>query len=118
MTTQKYTLQQARQILGLKMRDLANLTGLSTSTIHRIERAKDGQAVNLHTVALLCESLGMEPEELIWPFGITEDGRKPLTGGSYTITRKFELSFTETIIVLCPRHFTELPVTGICDRCE
>lgn len=119
MTTTKYALKDVRNILDASVAELAEMSGLSESTIYRIEREANNQAVNDHTVTLLCEALGVSADEIRWPNGITDGGRRPLTGGTYTVTRSVVSRNTETTCTVCPKHFITIPVaTGICDFCS
>jgi DNA-binding XRE family transcriptional regulator len=122
-TQQKYTLKEARSILGLSKRELSRESGISLSAINSIENG--GKFRTNNGVALaLAEALGMEVHEIKWPRGRSDLGRPALTGKPITVKRTFTITVTEEIVItsehpLCPKHFTVLPAgTGVCDFCS
>ena len=50
-----------RQMLGFSIRELSELTGLSSATISRMEQ--DENAPDIATFAKLCDWLGFEPND-------------------------------------------------------
>jgi DNA-binding XRE family transcriptional regulator len=122
-TEQKYTLKEARTLLGMSKRDLSKASGISLSAINSIENGGKFQTNNGVALAL-AEALALEVHEIKWPRGRSDLGRPAKTGKPITIRRTFTISVTEEITIdsehpLCPRHFMVLPTgTGVCDFCS
>ena len=74
------TLKEARDRLGLSKRDLANKSGISLGAIMAIE-GLGLYKTHSETARLLANSLGLKPEEIKWPRGLSDLGRPPETGG-------------------------------------
>jgi len=139
-TVSTLTVAEALEILELKPTDLVRMTGLG---INAVRRAVLGgkKRTNIRTAKLIADALGLKIEELIWPAGLTDKGRPPLTGGTYTVgasAPKFKLSAgtddkpselrgDEDIPVrvkkrhfeekYCTEHHLLLPLSGVCGQC-
>jgi transcriptional regulator with XRE-family HTH domain len=109
MTTRKYALREARQILELTKGQLSDLSGISISAIRDAENG--GQYKTHEGVALaLSDALGLEVNELEWQNGLSHIGRTPKTGRPIQVE-------TYLLVPVCLVHWMILPSTGICDDC-
>ena len=109
--TARYSLREARQTLDLTVDQLAREAHISTSVIYSIERGKtDGYCVNSDTASLIANALGCSVEEIDWPHGLSNRGRPPQTGKDIVMPPKATAN-------VCPKCFTILPVSGLCDYC-
>lgn len=104
-------LLRVREGLDLSREELAELAGLSVSTIYRIE-TDNSYRVNQATAALLADALHMQVRELFHPRDISHLGRPPQTG--VPIGSKQELDRSD----FCPTCGLALPATGQCDWCD
>lgn len=104
-------LRSAREGLGLTRAELAELAGLSTSTIYRIET--DGEyRVNRATAALIADALYVQVRDLFHPRHLSHLGRPPQTGTP--IGTKHELDPAD----YCPTCGLALPATARCEYCD
>ena len=91
--------------------DLAKASGISYATIRKVE-SSDIPVRTIHedaAAALAC-TLGLKVEEIAWPATLSNIGRPPKTGKKFQITEREQAN--------CPKCFTALPVSGICDYCN
>lgn len=96
--------------------ELVAETGLATSTILAIENGSKGDAKTKDDVAyLIADALGMDVEEIQWPNGLTNRGRRPLTGKH--LTRRHSAQSGGVKEKVCTQCFLVLPVSGICGTC-
>jgi DNA-binding XRE family transcriptional regulator len=122
LATKKYTLKEARTLLGLSKRELSKESGISLNAINAIENG-GAYKTNEGVALALAEALALEVHEIKWPRGLSHLGRPPETGKPITVSRTITLSLTEEITIssdqsLCPRHFIVLPANGQCDFCS
>ncbi len=110
MTTQQYTLEQARDILGITRRQLADQSGISWHAIWYIETGKSVCSTNQTVALALAETLGLEVNEIDWPRGISHLGRPAKTG-------KPIQGIATRVISTCSIHNIALPASGECDDC-
>ena len=74
-----WTLSGARTLLfGWSVDDLAAKSGLSVNAVRNAENG--ACATNAGTAILLAKALGLSVDEIHWPLGLTDRGRRPLTG--------------------------------------
>ena len=96
----------------LTIADLAELTGLSSTTITGIESGRSDYKTHQGVALLLADTFGCKVSDLFRPEELSNRGRPPLTGGNICVT---------TIVVeysVCPVHFIVLPACGVCDECQ
>ena len=94
---------------GKTMDVLAQETGLNIKTV-RLAFIGGTHKLKVSSAGLISTALEVPLEEIIWAVELTDQGREPLTGGTYTTGR-------ENHKACCPTHFIELPATGKCDEC-
>lgn len=75
-----YNLKQARERLGMSPRELGRVSGLSMTTINRIERGAGDHNIQIETASLLAKALQLQVDEIAWPKPLSTDGRPPRTG--------------------------------------
>ena len=122
--TEKYTLKEAREILGFSKKKLSEDSGISMAAISAIEGG--GAYKTSEGVALaLSEALALEVYEIDWPRGLSHLGRPAKTGKpiGMSVKRVFTITVTEEVTVtsdrpLCSTCFTELPAVARCDYCS
>lgn len=73
------TVRALREAQGLTPADLAEATGLSLSTVLRIENGSEFRT-NANVAALVAEALGVEIDALFDHKDLSHLGRPPLTG--------------------------------------
>jgi DNA-binding XRE family transcriptional regulator len=121
-TQQKYTLKQARELLGMSRRDLRKASGISLAAINAVE--KGGQYKTSESVAeALADAVALDVNEIEWPRGLSHLGRPAKTGKPIVYKRTFTVSVTEEVTVtsdqpMCIKHFVTYPRDGECDRCS
>ena len=104
-----HPVQAKRLSLGMSIADLSGLTGLSASTIYRIEGPDNPHKVNETVAAILAEGLGCETKDLFRSTELSDLGRHALANGPYTTV------LTRARTEVCPDCWIELPSSGICD---
>lgn len=107
----KLSPREARESHGMTVRDLAAETGLSETTIYRLEDDNWTQATREEVAEIVARCLGRSVDEISWPRGTSRRGRLPHTGATFVITAKV------TITEVCPSCFLELPASGSCGFC-
>lgn len=107
--------RERRVELGLRVKDVAGLSGLSTSTINRIEGGKSTFYVRVETAMLLAEALQCEIHELFDRYELSRNGRPPKTGGSRAEVTHLDDRRKKS----CPSCFIQKPASMIvCDECD
>jgi DNA-binding XRE family transcriptional regulator len=104
------TLKEARGILGMSMKELAEAAGVSIATISSVENGGPWKTRE-DSAELLAGALGMTSEEICWPRGRSNRGRPAQSGKCITT------SSAVTSEKKCPKCFLILPLTNRCDDC-
>jgi len=112
LTTRRYTLKEARNVLGMSREDLSRASGVSISTIARIENGDQPWSTNIETAMRLASALALTPDEIVWPHGLSFLGRRPLSGVPLTKKKEEPAGLGQ-----CPDCYLLLPYTGICGNC-
>jgi hypothetical protein len=89
------------------MVDLAAASGLHINTVRKIVLGSS-KPIMVESANIFANAFGLPNAEIIWPVAFTNDGRDPLSGGKYTLSRKEEF---------CSTHGLLLSYTGECDAC-
>lgn len=76
----KHALQKIREILEVSITELADLSGISTTTIHRIESGDTTFKINEATAESLTAALGVRMFEVFSGTELSHLGRPPHTG--------------------------------------
>lgn len=105
-------LRTLRLELGLTMTEVAELSGLALSTIHRIENGDNERHTNLSVAAALAEALYVEVHDIFEPGELTHLGRPALTGAPMVAPEKEKTTrvCTECYLVM-PTH---RDICGVC----
>ena len=121
-TQHRLTLREAREMLGLSRPELAERADVSVSSIRRIEDGSIHQT-KVDVAERLADALALCVHEMVWPNGMTLQGRPPGTGTAISFTTTTTWTMTQTLTItsperLCPIHFTTLATgTGECGSC-
>lgn len=107
----KLSPRAARESRAMTVRDLAVETGLSKTTIYRLEDDNWTQATREDVAEIVACCLGHGVDEINWPRGTSRLGRPPHTGRAFAITTKV------IIAEVCSSCFLELPASGACGFC-
>lgn len=94
--------------------ELAEKSGISKSTINRIENDESDSGTNRQTAEAIAEALRTKMMEIFHPHELSHKGRPPHTGRP--ITPQPTTSRPDSPI--CTSCKLELPRTGVCDNCS
>lgn len=128
----QHPVKQRRKEAGFSIAELAEYTGLSSSTICQIENRSSQYKTNVGVAMILADTFGCKVSDLFNRDELSHLGRPPLTGSPISITASFSVSITESGVTntytlthekhttarTCGQCFIEMPRTGICDTCN
>lgn len=112
-------MRQLRKERGMTQRELCERTGLTHSTVERIDTGKDHRRDGYHTrytdvdtATRVAKALGVEVEEIRWllPLSSNTSGR-PVREGLTQVR-------PEEVVKVCPSCFVALPLVGPCGTCD
>lgn len=107
------TLRSARSDNNLTVAELAQLAGISTSTIYNVERGITGHPVTYDAADALAKALDRSRVEIYWPVGLTT--RNAVLVGTHPTHKGKDNGNLRSN--LCSGCFTKLPRTGTCAYC-
>lgn len=112
---QKISLEEAREAAGLTREQLAEEAGISESTIQRIETGSIHMTKD-ETAQCIADALGMRIDEIEWPNGLTNQGRRPrsLTEEVTETTFSFTVHTVTRRRRICSKCHTEVAINGEC----
>lgn len=124
-----HPLEKHRKEAGLTRKELAERTGLATSTIERIEKGTSPYKTHMSVAILLADALSCEVTDLFKNDELSHLGRPPLTGRPITVQTTTIISVNDAIVQMssrtevgapakCERCNYVLPLTLICDNCD
>ena len=115
ISTIKFTVAEALDILGKSPRWLIEETGLSAGVIYRcLDESPVGRKIHETSAAKIAVALGLSVDDIRWPRGRCDTGRPAL---ATTLTVEVRVIVRQTTTQLCPDCYLVLPVTGQHDDC-
>jgi DNA-binding XRE family transcriptional regulator len=126
-----HPVQQHRERAGLSLAELAELTGLSVSTLQKIEHETSEYKINRGVAIILADAFYCKVEDLFDRHELSHLGRPPLTGRPIVMERieftmrttssdgrQTELQVARTRQgIPCPNCYVVMPMTNVCDDC-
>lgn len=106
-----HKLTALRSAKDLTVAQLAEMSGLSESTIYKIERCTSEFRTNEAVASLLAEALECGVYDIFSPSDLSHIGRPPLTGVKLT------MKTTVKVTLICMACRNALPRSGICGYC-
>ncbi len=106
------TLREVREGFDLTVEELSELSGISMSTIHRIESGDNTYKVNQATADALADALYYKTYDIFHPTDLSHLGRPPMTGKSLRPHKE------ETHYGLCPHCHLEAVKDNHCLDCD
>ncbi len=126
-----HKLQELREDAGFTVAELAEYTGLSTSTIYGIENGTSEFKTHVGVAQILAETFDCDVNDIFTSEELSHRGRPPLTGKPIGhVTSMLEVSVTkngqtETFRLFhelegsaCERCHIVMPLTGKCPFCD
>jgi len=113
ISTIKFTVAEALEILEKSPRWLIEETGLSAGVIYRcLDESPAGRKIHRTSASRIAHVLGLKVEDIKWPRGHCDTGRPAFAS---TVTVQVSVTVKQQTTLLCPDCFITLPVTGECE---
>ena len=109
MITLSHELRHVRSGLGLTVKELSELSGISIGTIYRIESGDKTYKINDQTARAIADALYLQMLDVFKGDELSHLGRPPMTGKPIVTPLRRKK--------ICPVHHLVLPSVGICDYC-
>jgi transcriptional regulator with XRE-family HTH domain len=110
--TALYTLRTARLNAGMSPEQLSERSGISLSTIYRLENGGGGFSTTVDVAHSLADALEVDYKAIAWPYGLSS-----LRGRAKCKSKRTTPVEENPRSGLCTIHFIKLSLRGQCDDC-